>query len=123
VANDAAQDGLVGLPEAIESLRADLTLAWRNGLADTVRFKAETVELTLQLGVTRTGKGSAGVKWHVLTLGGERSREVTATQTLRLVLAPLLFDEQGNERPAEEQLIADGDSRQGKADIPMQEPE
>lgn len=33
VEDNAAQDGLVGLPEAIESLRADLTLAWRKGLA------------------------------------------------------------------------------------------
>jgi hypothetical protein len=102
-------DGWVGLPEAIEALRRDLAAAWWDGRRHRVRFQVEPVELTVQVGVTRSGKGSAGIKWHVLTLGGERSRERTATQTLKLRLAPVLYDEHGQRLPDRDQLIFDRD--------------
>jgi hypothetical protein len=78
-----------------------------------VRFKVEPVELTMQVGVTRAGKGSAGIRWHVLALGGERSREAVSTQTLKLRLAPVLFDEQGKVLVEAEQLISDRDDLSG----------
>jgi len=122
VAEDPADGAWVGLPEAIESLRADLAAAWWDGKRRRVRFRVEPVELTVQVGVTRTGKGAAGVKWHVLTLGGERSREEATTQTLKLRLTPVLFDERGNQMSKEEQFISDRDDP-GAADEPTYEPE
>lgn len=122
MADNAADDGWVGLPEAIESLRADLASAWWDGQRRRIRFRVEPVELTVQVGVTKTGKGAAGVKWHVLTLGGERSREAATTQTLKLRLVPVLFDEKGNELPEEEQLISDRDDRFPPADESLGEP-
>jgi hypothetical protein len=59
---DTADGGWLGLPGAIESLRRDLTAAWWDGRNSRVKFRVEPVELTVQVGVTRTGKGSAGVK-------------------------------------------------------------
>ena len=123
MAEDAAEGDWVGLPEAIESLRADLAAAWWDGKQRRVRFRVEPVELTVHVGVTRTGKGAAGVKWHVLTLGGERSREEVTTQTLKLRLAPVLFDEQGNQMPQGEQFISDRDDDSGGADEPTHESE
>jgi hypothetical protein len=123
VAEDAADGGWVGLPEAIESLRTDLAAAWWDGKRRRVRFRVDPVELTVQVGVTRTGKGAAGVKWHVLTLGGERSREEATTQTLKLRLTPVLFDEQGNEMPEGEQFISDHDDDLGAADESAHESE
>ena len=113
--------GWVGLTEAIEALRAALVAAWWDGRQRRVRFKVEPVELTLQVGVTRAGKGSAGVRWHVLALGGERSRESASTQTIRLRLAPVLFDEHGTVLAQAEQLISDRDDQSGAA--PHDEPE
>lgn len=107
--DDDGSSGWVGLPEAIEALRAALIAAWWDGKKRRVRFKVAPVELTMQVGVTRTGKGAAGIKWHVLALGGERSREAVSTQTLKLQLAPVLFDEQGNVLAEAEQLISDSD--------------
>jgi hypothetical protein len=104
------------LPEAIESLREDLAAAWWDGTRRRVRFRVEPVELTVQVGVTRTGKGSAGVKWHLLALGGERSREVASMQTLTLRLVPVLFDDEGRELPAEDQLISDRGDLPGPGD-------
>lgn len=123
VAEDAAESGWVELPGAIEALRRDLAAAWWDGRHHRVRFRVEPVELTVQVGVTRTGKGSAGIKWHVFALGGERSRETAATQTLKLRLAPVLYDEHGGRLPDEDQLISDTDDAVDGLDELEHEPE
>jgi hypothetical protein len=106
---DDAPDGWVNLSVAIAALRRDLTEAWEDGRDKRVRFKVEPVELTLEVGVTKKGTGQAGVKWHILTLGGERSRENANTQTLRLKLKPEFYDEKGNRLPEGEQLVSGDD--------------
>jgi hypothetical protein len=103
----------VDLTEAIEALRTALVAAWWDGQGKRVRFKVEPVEVTLQVGVTRAGRGSAGIRWHVLALGGERSRESVRTQKVKLRLAPVLFDDEGNLLAAAEQLISDSDALAG----------
>ena len=118
----------IDLSEAIEALRTALSAAWWDGQGRRVRFKLEPVELTVQAGVTRTGKGAAGIRWHVLSLGGERSREAATTQTLKLRLTPVLFDAQGKVMVEAEQLISDqedqdGQSGMGAGDAPSHEPE
>jgi hypothetical protein len=126
VAGNAADGGWVDLPDAIEALRRDLAAAWWDGRRHRVRFRVEPVELTVQVGVTRSGKGSAGVKWHILTLGGERSRETTTVQTLTLRLTPVLYDVHGRELPEEDQLIAGTDDTAERSDLtdrPRREPE
>lgn len=106
-------DGMTAdLSDAIESLRDALVSAAWDGKNKRVRFRIEPVELTVQAGVTRKGSGAAGVKWHILTLGGEKSKEAATTQTLKLRLTPVLFDEQGKQLPAGEQLIS------GREDLP-----
>lgn len=122
---DQSESGSVELADAIEALRDALVRAWWDGQMSRVRFRVEPVDLTVQVGVTRSGKGAAGVKWHVLALGGERSRETATTQTLRLRLAPVLFDEQGNVLAETEQLVADREEKISPAvhDLPVHEPD
>jgi hypothetical protein len=122
---DQGEPGSVELADAIEALRDALVRAWWDGQRSQVRFRVEPVDLTVQVGVTRSGKGTAGVKWHVLALGGERSRETATTQTLRLRLAPVLFDEQGNVLAKTEQLVAgrEDDISPAAHDLPLQEPD
>jgi len=109
VTTDDAPDGWVNLSVAIAALRRDLAAAWWDGQNKRVRFKVEPVELTVQAGVTKKGTGQAGVKWHILTLGGERSREKNATQTLHLKLTPVFYDDQGRRLPDGDQLISGQD--------------
>jgi hypothetical protein len=109
MAEDDEPDGWVNLSSAIEALRRDLATAWWDGQRKRVRFKVEPVELTVQAGVTKKGTGQAGVKWHILTLGGEKSRENAVTQTLKLKLAPVLYDEHGDPLPSGDQLISGRD--------------
>ena len=113
---NAADASWVELPEAIEALRRDLLAAWWDGRRERVRFRIEPVELTVQVGVTRVGKGTAGIRWHVLTLGGEKSREVATTQTLKLRLFPVLYDDLGNVLAEAEQLISDSEDGLSAAD-------
>lgn len=87
--------GAVPLSAAIGALRDELTRAWWDGRDRTLRFKPSPVELTLQVGVTWSGKGSAGVKWWLIELGGEVSRESVTTQTVRVMLEPTMLDAQG----------------------------
>jgi Trypsin-co-occurring domain 2 len=56
--------------------------------------------------VTSTGQGSAGIRWWLLELGGSISRESAVTQTLKLKLDPVGFDEHG--RPVDV-MISDAD--------------
>jgi hypothetical protein len=104
--DDVVQGKWADLPAAIEALRRDLAEAWLDGRDDQVRFRVEPVELTVQVGVTQTGTGSAGIKWHILALGGERSHENTASQTLVLRLTPVFYDQHGRRLDDEEQLIS-----------------
>jgi hypothetical protein len=123
VPEEGTLNGWVDLSDAIAALRRDLSNAWWDGRNKRVRFKVEPVELTVQVGVTRTGKGQAGVKWHILALGGERSRENTATQTLRLRLAPVFYDDGGRRLADGDQLISDEESFPADLEYPRDDPE
>jgi hypothetical protein len=103
----------VGLAEALAALREDLEKAWAEGRPaggkPGVRFKVDPIDLTIQIGATHDTKGTAGVKWHILALGVDHSRERTSTQTLTMRLTPVLVDEQDRPLPKARQLIADDD--------------
>lgn len=106
-----ADEDLASLSDAIAALRDDLAKAWSDGQNSHVRFKVEPVELTVQVGVTKSGEGSAGIKWHILTLGGSRKHENATTQTLKLRLQPEFYDAAGRRLPAQ---ISDPDDDEGE---------
>jgi hypothetical protein len=85
--------GAVPLSAAIAALRDELTRAWWDGQHQTVRFKPSPVDLTLQVAVTWEGKGTGGVRWWLIELGGEVSRQSAVTQTVKVTLEPKIFDE------------------------------
>ena len=97
------QEGAVPLATAIGGLRDELMRAlWAgqfsyeiNGQHRWLRFKPSAVEVELQVAVTWAGTAKAGVKWWLVEAGGELGREKVATQTVKVVLEPLLFDEAG----------------------------
>jgi hypothetical protein len=73
--NDATTPkGAVPLAEAIAALRNELLRAWWDR-DRFLRFRPAPIELTLQVAVTPAGKGSAGVKWWLIELGCEISRD------------------------------------------------
>jgi Trypsin-co-occurring domain 2 len=76
---------VVGLAEAVESLRAELMKAVDAGKDQLMQFSVEPVELTAQVAVTKEADGKIG--WSLLGVGG--SYESASTQTLTLKLAPV----------------------------------
>lgn len=104
--------GAVPLSAAIAALRDEMTRAWQESRGQRVRFRPSPVELTLQVAVTSGGRGNAGVKWWLIELGGEVSRESAVTQIVKLTLDPVMVDEAGQPR---EFLI---DAPGGSADPP-----
>lgn len=100
-------EGMVGLAEAIEALRAELLRAWGGNRVRPLRFKPAPVELTVQVAVTRTGKGRMGVKWWLLDASAEASQQNATTQTLKLTLDPVAFNPDGTQT---EFFVSDADS-------------
>ena len=96
MAEDGVLAGGVPLATAIRALRAELMQAWTDAQGQSLRFKVAPVELTLEVAVTWTGKGTAGIRWWLLEAGGEVSREKATTQTVKLTLDPVTLDAQGN---------------------------
>ena len=76
---------IVGLAEAVESLRAELMRAVAAGKGQPMQFLVEPIELTAQVAVTKDASGKIG--WKLLGIGG--SWESASTQTLTLKLAPV----------------------------------
>jgi Trypsin-co-occurring domain 2 len=76
---------IVGLAEAVESLRAELMTAVEAGKDRPMQFSVEPIELITQVAVTKDANGKIG--WHLLGVGA--SYESANTQTLTLKLAPV----------------------------------
>lgn len=94
--DDDAPAGGVPLAQAIAALRSELMTAWTDAQDKSLRFKVAAVEVTLEVAVTWTGKGAAGIKWWLLEAGGEVGREKAVTQTIKLTLDPVTLDKDGN---------------------------
>jgi len=86
-----------GIPvaEAIEALRSELETALAEGEGRSLRFEASSIELTLQAAVTTSGGGRAGIRWWLLDVGAEASRESATTQTITMTLVPKVIDADG----------------------------
>lgn len=106
---------LIGLAEAIEGLRAELTRAMGAGAGKRMRFSLDPIELILQLGVTQEANGKVG--WKVIELGGKR--ETVSTQTLTLRLTPQWRDVEG---PLTTDFTIAGDSPAGQQFGPIAAP-
>ncbi|MEX5300889.1 trypco2 family protein [Kocuria sabuli] len=96
----------VGLAQAIEALRAELTEAMNLAPEEGVRFEVGPVELTVEAAVTTAGGANAGIKWWLIEAGAEVSRESVSTQTLHLTLQPVRMekDEHGIFRKVDLQI-------------------
>lgn len=78
----------IGLSQAIETLRQELSDAQASGRDGEVRFALETVDLELSVAVTKDANGKVG--WKIIEAGGSVGTE--RTQTIRLSLKPLSGD-------------------------------
>lgn len=74
----------------IESLRQELAVAIAAGKGQAIRFEVGTVELELEVAVTRKTKGGGGLKFWVVSAQGERGVDALTKHTFKLTLNPKL---------------------------------
>jgi Trypsin-co-occurring domain 2 len=98
----------IALADSINALRAELSTAWTRSQNQTLRFRPSPVELTLQAAVTSDAQAEFGVRWWLIELGGELSRQSAVTQTVKLTLDPVLYDEHGKPVPGDFLVEAPG---------------
>jgi hypothetical protein len=87
-------DGRIPLAASIKALRGELEEAIRVGRDEELQFGLGPVEMEFQLGATKTGGGTAGVQFWVLSLGAKGEIASSTTQRIKLTLTPL--DKEGN---------------------------
>lgn len=83
-----ADDGWVGLSDAVRALRLELISAMVEGQGRKLRFELGTVEMEFLLEVKKEGGGEAGVKFGVLSLAGKAGMSSGSTHRVKLVLTP-----------------------------------
>jgi hypothetical protein len=78
----------VPLSGAIRKLRAELLESMQEAEGEELRFALGDIDLELQLEVSQEGKGDAGIRFWLVSLGGSVSDSHTTTHTVRLKLTP-----------------------------------
>ncbi|MBV6520523.1 MAG: hypothetical protein MNPFHGCM_00639 [Gemmatimonadaceae bacterium] len=94
----------LGVAHAIAQLRNDISEAMRMARDDSLQFALGPVEVELQLQLQSTATASAGLKWVVVSIGGEAKAMTTSAHRIKFVLTPsvdggpvLVGDEQQQE--------------------------
>jgi len=90
------EEPMVGLAEAIRSLRAELTQAMQEGEGQGLRFKVDPVELEFELAVTSTKGGGGGIKFWLVTAEAKLDKATATTHRIKLSLAPLMKTPEGD---------------------------
>jgi hypothetical protein len=88
----------IPLASAIRALREELVDAVRAAEWEELRFALGPVELELQVQAAGGTSGNAGIRFWLVSAGGERSRTSAATHTVRLTLTPVHASAAGDER-------------------------
>ena len=76
----------IGLVEAIDALRSELALAVTKAPGQEIQFPIGSVQLELQVGVTRDTEARGGIRFWVLELGASGSYANESVQKITLNL-------------------------------------
>lgn len=82
----------IGLREAVEALRAELSESIAASAEEKLRFEVGEMELEFQIAVERVKEGSGGIRFWVVELGGKGSKASTVTHTVKIPLKPVTSD-------------------------------
>jgi Trypsin-co-occurring domain 2 len=86
---------MVGLADAIRSLRTELSAAVEEGEGQGLRFRVGPVELEFELAVTKEGGGGGGVRFWVISAETKLVRSSATTHRIKLSLAPIVSGPEG----------------------------
>jgi hypothetical protein len=78
----------IALSDAVALIRHELHQAMATPDATGLRFPVGEITLSFQVGLTRSGSGSAGLQLWVFELGADKSFAKETVQTVTIVLEP-----------------------------------
>ncbi|MGW7369611.1 trypco2 family protein [Streptomyces sp. NPDC054841] len=81
---------MIELSHVIRDLRSQLNEARRAADGEELELELGDIELELSVALEKGGGGSGKVKFWVLELGGDKKKNSTDTQRLKLTLQPKL---------------------------------
>ena len=79
----------IPLGEMIETLRQELQLAQTRGMGQPIAFEIGSVELELQMVVSRKKSGDGKIAFWVLSVGGGLENRGETTHKIKLSLTPI----------------------------------
>lgn len=82
----------IGLKDAIEALRTELSESILVSEGKEVRFEVGEIEMEFQVAIEQTGTGKAGLKFWVVELGGEVTDKTSTTHKIKIPLKPMWKD-------------------------------
>jgi Trypsin-co-occurring domain 2 len=82
--------GKIGLKEAIEALRKELSESILVSEGKQVRFEVGQIELEFQIAIEQTLEGKGGIKFWVVELGGGASSKDSTVHKVKIPLKPLM---------------------------------
>ena len=82
----------VGLKDAIEALRSELSESILVSEGKKVRFEVGEIEMEFQVAIEQTGTGKAGLKFWVVELGGEVADKTSMIHKIKIPLKPMWKD-------------------------------
>ena len=86
---------LIGVQEAIRTLRAELTAAMKEGEGEGLQFRTGPIELEFLVEVSREKGGDAGIRFWVVSIGGSSKATSSTTHRIKLTLNPITPDDEG----------------------------
>jgi hypothetical protein len=79
----------IGLQEAIQAVRHELTAAMTAGADEDIRFRVKSVEMDFQVAVERAAEATGKVRFWVVDLGAGGNVSSASTHTVRVSLDPV----------------------------------
>jgi hypothetical protein len=86
-------DDMIGLEEAIRTIRTELTAAMLQDPGEGVRFRPGPVELEFLVQVSRERGADGGVRFWVISIGGSAKATSSTTHRITVTLEPINPDE------------------------------
>lgn len=80
----------IPLSEMIQTLRNELHASFYEGRDQGLRFRVESIELELQIAVSRETEGGGGIKFWVVEASGKHKVTAADHHTFKLKLQPVL---------------------------------
>ncbi|MBI4652449.1 hypothetical protein HY745_14475 [Candidatus Desantisbacteria bacterium] len=91
-----SEKDLIQLSTMLQDLRKELQISFGKAEKESLRFNLNSIDLELQVVVTKEANASAGTKFWVLDTNAGIKYGDTITHTIKLSMKPVMYDKDGN---------------------------